>query len=271
MFYKVLRRESFIHWLLFQLQHFKKRDFYEYATTNEVLVIIKSELALKFLKLNDYRPAFNYLHGQILAFNKDIPNKGFTRFLSQLADYKIESYFYKYEKHFFKRIRTFEEQVRILTFYKGRRLLPRVELIVNRMLQRALGHNGFPRHVVSDYIPIEPIRDHGLFLTIMAYSHMRRTQVVLRCIPHRYRQPYEFVIEQKRFVMIHEHFNISNLTQNGSYDFLIYGHTHKPSVEKIGQTIVLNPGETCGVKHNKPTVALLDTTTAETHFIKLVN
>ncbi|KJU81526.1 hypothetical protein MBAV_006282 [Candidatus Magnetobacterium bavaricum] len=187
LFYRSLRKESFVHWLLFQMQHFKKRDFYEYETTNEALVIIKSELALKFLKLNDYRPAFNYLHGHILAFNKDMPNPGFARFLSQLADYKIESYFYKYEKHFFKRIRTFEEQVRILTFYKRRRLIPRVESIINGMLKKALGHNGFPRHIVNDYIPIESIRDHGLFLTIMAYSHMRRTQVVLRCIPHRYR------------------------------------------------------------------------------------
>ncbi|MBF0606573.1 MAG: metallophosphoesterase [Candidatus Magnetobacterium sp. LHC-1] len=82
-------------------------------------------------------------------------------------------------------------------------------------------------------------------------------------------QPYEFVIEQKRFVMIHEHFNITRLTQTGSYDFLIYGHTHKPKVEQTGRTVVLNPGETCGWLHGNPTVALLDTTTAETHFIKL--
>ncbi|MBV6342493.1 MAG: VCBS repeat-containing protein [Candidatus Magnetobacterium sp. LHC-1] len=187
LFYKKLRRESFIGWVLFQTRHFTKRDYYEYTTTNQALVTIKSELALKFLKLNDYRPAFNYLHRQILAANKDAPNPGFTRFLSQLADYKIESYFYKYETHFFKRIRSLEEQVRILTFYKRQRLIPRVEVIVNNMLKQALVHAGFPRHVANDYIPIEPIRDHGLFLTIMAYSHMRRSQVVLRCIPHRYK------------------------------------------------------------------------------------
>ncbi|MBF0538574.1 MAG: VCBS repeat-containing protein [Nitrospirae bacterium] len=197
LFYKKIRRESFISWLLFQSRHFMMRDFYEYETTNQALVVIKSEMALKFLKLNDYRPAFNYLHGQILAFNKDMPGKdihskdtpngGFAKFLSQLADYKIESYFYKYEKHFFKRIRTFDDQVRILTFYKRQRLIPRVEVIVNDMLKKALKHNGFPRHVVNDYIPIEPIRDHGLFLTIMAYSYIRRTQVVLRCIPHKYK------------------------------------------------------------------------------------
>ncbi|MBF0591697.1 MAG: metallophosphoesterase [Nitrospirae bacterium] len=84
-----------------------------------------------------------------------------------------------------------------------------------------------------------------------------------------YRQPYDFVIGQKRFVMIHEHFHVRTLAQSGRYDFLIYGHTHKPKVEQIAQTIVLNPGETAGWLHGNPTVALLDIITAETHFINI--
>ncbi|MBF0344626.1 MAG: metallophosphoesterase [Nitrospirae bacterium] len=82
-------------------------------------------------------------------------------------------------------------------------------------------------------------------------------------------QPYEFIIEQKRFVMIHEHFLVDQLAQNAAFDFLIYGHTHRPHVGQIDHTIVLNPGETCGSRHNRSTVALLDITKGEAHFINL--
>ncbi|MBF0345112.1 MAG: VCBS repeat-containing protein [Nitrospirae bacterium] len=187
LFYKKIRRASFFRWLLFQFKHFIRRDFYDYETTDQSINIIKSELALKFLKLNEYKPAFNYIHRQILSANKDMSNPDLVKFLNQLADYKIESYFYKYEKHFFRRIRTFSDQVKILTFYKRRKLIPRVEVTINRMLKEALHHYGFPRHVVNGYLPKEPIRDHGLFLTIVAYSYVRKTIVVLRCIPHKYK------------------------------------------------------------------------------------
>lgn len=43
-------------------------------------------------------------------------------------------------------------------------------------------------------------------------------------------------------------------------DFIFYGHTHKPWLEKNGSTIIVNPGNLCGVFH-EPTFAYLDTET----------
>ena len=49
-----------------------------------------------------------------------------------------------------------------------------------------------------------------------------------------------------------------SLAKSGDYDFVVYGHTHRTHVEKIGGTLVVNPGETCGCLTGKKTVAILD-------------
>lgn len=43
-------------------------------------------------------------------------------------------------------------------------------------------------------------------------------------------------------------------------DFIFYGHTHKPWIEKRGLTTVANPGELSNA-FNRPTFAVLDTAT----------
>lgn len=37
------------------------------------------------------------------------------------------------------------------------------------------------------------------------------------------------------------------LAKTGSYDAVFYGHTHVAQNEKIGQTLLLNPGAVCGI------------------------
>ncbi|MGB9680905.1 MAG: metallophosphoesterase family protein, partial [Minisyncoccia bacterium] len=48
------------------------------------------------------------------------------------------------------------------------------------------------------------------------------------------------------------------LVENNNFDFVFYGHTHRPWEEKINQTIILNPGNLAGIFY-KPTFAILDT------------
>jgi len=47
------------------------------------------------------------------------------------------------------------------------------------------------------------------------------------------------------------------LPRGTEYDFVFHGHTHKPWVEKIGQCILLNPGNVAGEIY-PPTFAILD-------------
>ncbi|MBF0555612.1 MAG: metallophosphoesterase [Nitrospirae bacterium] len=84
-----------------------------------------------------------------------------------------------------------------------------------------------------------------------------------------YRQPHEFTIDNKKFVMVHEHYLVDSIAKSGRYDVLIYGHTHKVAAGANGSTYVLNPGELCGLLHGIATVAILDTLLMEARIIGL--
>lgn len=47
------------------------------------------------------------------------------------------------------------------------------------------------------------------------------------------------------------------LAQSQEYDFVFYGHTHKPWEEKIGRTKMINPGNIAGLYY-RPTFAVLE-------------
>ena len=51
---------------------------------------------------------------------------------------------------------------------------------------------------------------------------------------------------------------VDALRKSGKYDLVIRGHTHHTEIVK-GQTMVINPGETCGYVSGVKTVILLDT------------
>lgn len=45
---------------------------------------------------------------------------------------------------------------------------------------------------------------------------------------------------------------------SGHYDLVVYGHTHEAIIKEEGKTILVNPGEVCGLLSGRPTVALCD-------------
>lgn len=71
-------------------------------------------------------------------------------------------------------------------------------------------------------------------------------------------QPYAFILHDRRIVMMHEHHVVDALAASSMYDLVIYGHTHEPLINRVGDTLVVNPGETCGWLYGKPSVALVD-------------
>lgn len=50
--------------------------------------------------------------------------------------------------------------------------------------------------------------------------------------------------------------------ESNKYDFVFYGHTHIPKLEKIGECLLANPGELAG-QINKPSFAICDTETGK--------
>lgn len=84
-----------------------------------------------------------------------------------------------------------------------------------------------------------------------------------------FQQPHIFELASRKIVVIHEHEIADSLADSGHYDLVIYGHTHTPDIRKKDRTLVINPGETCGWLHGKPTVAILNLDSMEAEILNL--
>ena len=81
-------------------------------------------------------------------------------------------------------------------------------------------------------------------------------------------QVHEFSIRDRKLLAIHG-FGSKDLTekivysvaQSAHYDIVLYGHTHSLKIERIGKTLIINPGELCGYLTGKRTFVLLDVDT----------
>jgi putative phosphoesterase len=75
--------------------------------------------------------------------------------------------------------------------------------------------------------------------------------------------PFSFVFEGKTIALTHLDGPVSELAGSGKYDLVVYGHTHRAEIRKVGSTLVVNPGETGGWVTKKSTVALYDPAAGE--------
>lgn len=55
---------------------------------------------------------------------------------------------------------------------------------------------------------------------------------------------------------------------SGHFDLVVYGHTHEAIIKEEGKSILVNPGEVCGLLSGQPTVALCN---LEKRVAKLIN
>jgi len=82
-------------------------------------------------------------------------------------------------------------------------------------------------------------------------------------------------VDNKQIILYHGHDkNITEaLTHSGLYDLVISGHTHQSLVEKLGNTLHINPGTTCGTNSSTiftPTLAIYETDTNQAKIIKFL-
>jgi putative phosphoesterase len=82
-------------------------------------------------------------------------------------------------------------------------------------------------------------------------------------------QPYIFTLNDKKIIVMHEHHVVDALADSGHYDLVIYGHTHKPDLRKIKNTLIVNPGEAGSWLYGKSTVAVADLEKMEGEIIGL--
>ncbi|HDK25665.1 MAG TPA: metallophosphoesterase [Candidatus Atribacteria bacterium] len=96
-------------------------------------------------------------------------------------------------------------------------------------------------------------------------------QEKFRGIGKLYPTPYNVKINNKNIVILHKEKLIDALAESQKYDVIIYGHTHRIDLRKIGKTIIINPGECGGWLTGKSTIALLDLVNLEVKIIDLAS
>lgn len=70
--------------------------------------------------------------------------------------------------------------------------------------------------------------------------------------------PIELEIGGEKIVLMHQPKFIDELLNSGSYDIIIYGHTHEIDIRK-NKSVIINPGECSGWLTDKCTIAVVDT------------
>ena len=61
-----------------------------------------------------------------------------------------------------------------------------------------------------------------------------------------------------RFFLTHHEDLVDLAVDSGRFDVVLFGHTHRSSIERRGECLVVNPGELSAHKYGKPTYAILD-------------
>lgn len=78
----------------------------------------------------------------------------------------------------------------------------------------------------------------------------------------------ELNIDNLKIAFVHFPTKAKELAQTEKYDFIFYGHTHKPWEEKINSCKIINPGTLAGL-FTRSTFAILDTKTKNVELIIL--
>lgn len=71
-------------------------------------------------------------------------------------------------------------------------------------------------------------------------------------------QPHTLLLHNKKLVVMHEPDIVHALSESGHFDLVIYGHTHRPEVTIIRNTLVVNPGKAARLQKGGSTIALVD-------------
>lgn len=83
-----------------------------------------------------------------------------------------------------------------------------------------------------------------------------------------FESPHSFEIGGQRILLAHD---LADLPERSveSHAIVVHGHLHKQEMKSRGDTLIVNPGESCGWVNGAPTAAILDLDTKGVEFITL--
>ncbi|MEK6682940.1 MAG: metallophosphoesterase [Nitrospirota bacterium] len=82
-------------------------------------------------------------------------------------------------------------------------------------------------------------------------------------------QPHFITIGGKKIVLMHEPDLVNALSHSGHFNIVIYGHTHRPDIRNIKETLVINPGKAARLYRGGSTLAILNTAKMEASIVKI--
>ncbi|OGP55108.1 MAG: hypothetical protein A2Y65_10025 [Deltaproteobacteria bacterium RBG_13_52_11] len=81
--------------------------------------------------------------------------------------------------------------------------------------------------------------------------------------------PSEFAVGEWQVLVAHEMSILEAVASSNRYRLVVYGHTHRPEVQRVGHVLVVNPGECGGWLSGRCTVAIACLDTLEADIINL--
>ena len=81
-----------------------------------------------------------------------------------------------------------------------------------------------------------------------------------------------FVVKEyeKKTILVGHYFEtLDALVASQKYSLIVYGHTHKPDIRKIGDTLIVNPGECGGWLYGRHSIAVADLESLEAQVVSL--
>jgi len=88
--------------------------------------------------------------------------------------------------------------------------------------------------------------------------------------------PHELELGGRRLLLIHGFGSAETLIRvvealagSGRWDAVLYGHTHRLDIRRVGEALVLNPGEIYGGLTGRSTFALLETDRMEAEVVEV--
>ena len=82
--------------------------------------------------------------------------------------------------------------------------------------------------------------------------------------------PHIETVDGRKVLLAHSYAQLqAELTGQGRFDLVLFGHTHRPLTMHVGTALVLNPGESCGLLRGKNTCAIVDLATMEPRIVEI--
>ena len=77
-------------------------------------------------------------------------------------------------------------------------------------------------------------------------------------------------VDGRKILLAHSYDQLrGELSGQGRFDLVLFGHTHRPLTMRVGNALVVNPGESCGLMGGKNTCAIVDLATMEPRIVEI--